>query len=98
MMYSIWSNFHTLYFKYIFLIQTFSEDVRCILNQNKDVPDINIMLDILSIGKINGAKDLDTYVKTKEYMSKLPKATLNVLLDLYKEDFDLGGYTFKDYG
>ena len=56
------------------------------------------MLDILSIGKINGARDLDTKVKTKEYMSKLPKATLNVLLELYKEDLDLGGYTFSDYG
>ena len=56
------------------------------------------MLDILSIGKINGARDLDTKVKTKEYMSKLPKATLNLLLDLYKEDLDIGGYTFKDYG
>ena len=55
------------------------------------------MLDILSIGKINGARDLDTKVKTKEYMSKLPRAILNVLLELYKEDLDLGGYTFKDY-
>ena len=55
------------------------------------------MLDILSIGKINGSKDRDTNIKTKEYMSKLPKASLNMLLELYKEDLDLGGYTLKDY-
>ena len=56
------------------------------------------MLDILSIGKINGSKDRDTNIKTKEYMSKLPKASLNMLLELYKEDLDLGGYTLKDSG
>ena len=66
--------------------------------KNKDVPDIHIMLDVSSIGKINGARDLDTKVKTKEYMSKLPKATVNVVLELYKEDLDLGGYAFSDYG
>ena len=56
------------------------------------------MLDILSIGKINGSKDRDTNIKTEEYMSRLPKASLNMLLELYKEDLDLGGYTLKDYG
>ena len=56
------------------------------------------MLDILSIGKINSSSTSDNYAKVIEYMHKLPKATLNVLLELYKEDFDLGGYSFEEYG
>ena len=48
--------------------------------------------------KNEGAKDIDTQNRTKEHMSRLPKATLNVFLELCKEDHDLGGYTFIDYG
>ena len=56
------------------------------------------MLDILSIRKVNEPKDVDTRYHTKIHMSKLPKATLNVSLENYKEDLDLEGYTLKDYG
>ena len=70
----------------------------CILEKNKDVPDLNIMQNILSVGKINSAGNFDTAEKTKEYMSNLPNATVNVLLELYQEDFELGGYTLEDYG
>ena len=70
----------------------------CILEKNKVVPDLNIMKNILSIGKINSAGNFDTTTKTKEYMSHLPKATVNVLIELYQEDFVLGGYNIEDYG
>lgn len=58
------------------------------------MPDIDIMQDILAIGKINSVESSNTQQKTKEYLSHLPKGIRDTLYKLYEEDCILGGYDF----
>ena len=58
------------------------------------MPDISIMQDILTLGKINSVERSIIQEKTEEYLSHLPKNIRDTLFKLYEEDFILGGYDF----
>ena len=80
--------------KYDFIgnLETFKEDVSCMLKNFKNYPLLQKMEDRVK-KKIN-AGSKHTTAMTMEYFSKLSKETIQMLYELYKVDFILGNYKF----
>jgi hypothetical protein len=80
--------------KYDFIgsLETFKEDVSCMLKNFKNYPLLQKMEDRVK-NKINAGSEHTTSM-TMEYFSKLSKKTIQMLYELYKVDFILGNYKF----
>ena len=47
---------------------------------------------ILALGKVNTVNEVIS-TTTKEYFLRLPKSTFNRLLEIYRDDLAIGGYS-----
>ena len=47
---------------------------------------------ILALGKVNIVKEVIS-TPTKDYFSRLSKSTFNKLLEIYRDDLAIGGYS-----